>query len=59
MRFLGFLLLVAGWVISLTAVALLNRKAPLIVFILAGIGVECMGLVFISRSHFLVRERTE
>jgi hypothetical protein len=59
MRFLGFLLLLAGWAISLTAVVLLNRKASLGVFVLAGVAVEFMGLVFVSRSHAIVRETAE
>lgn len=59
MRFLGFLLLLAGWVITLTAVALLSGKASLGVFVLAGVTVELMGLVFVSRSHSVARETTE
>jgi hypothetical protein len=59
MRFLGFLLLLAGWTICLTAVVLLNRKAFLGVFVLAGVAVECLGLVFVSRSHAIVRETAE
>jgi hypothetical protein len=59
MRSLGFLLLLAGWMISLTAVAMLKGKASLTAFVLAGIAVEGLGLAFVSRSHLIVREPTE
>jgi len=59
MRLLGFLLLLAGWVITLTAVVLLSGKAFLGVFVLAGVGVELMGLVFVSRSYSTARESTD
>jgi hypothetical protein len=59
MKLLGFLLLVAGWVIVLTAVALLSARTSLGVFVLAGIGVEAMGLAFIGQSSPLPRETQE
>jgi hypothetical protein len=59
MKFLGFLLLLAGWAIVLSAVTLLSAKASLGVFVLAGMGVEAMGLVFIGRSHPILRETEE
>jgi hypothetical protein len=59
MRFLGFLLLLAGWAITLAAVALLAGKASLGVFVVAGVLVEVMGLVFVSRSHSISQVPTE
>ena len=59
MRFLGFLLLLAGWAITLAAVALLSAKASLGIFVVAGILVEVMGLVFVSRSHSISQVPTE
>ncbi|MBZ5503643.1 MAG: hypothetical protein LAN59_15650 [Acidobacteriia bacterium] len=50
MKLLGFLLLSAGWVIVLSAVALL-AAAPRTAFILAGFGVEMLGLVMVVRAH--------
>jgi hypothetical protein len=51
MKFPGFLLLLAGWGIVLTAVVLLAASAPRAAFVLAGIGVEILGLVLVIRAH--------
>ena len=55
MRLLGFLLLLAGWVIVLSAVVLLAPGPARTGFVLAGIGVEVMGLVLVVRSHLFMR----
>jgi hypothetical protein len=51
MRILGFLLLVSGWAIVLTAVALLTQGAPRAAFVLAGVGVEMIGFALLARAH--------
>lgn len=51
MRVFGFLLLLAGWGIVLSAAALLKPSAARGAFALAGAGVELMGLVMVIRSH--------
>jgi len=51
MRILGFVLLVAGWVIVVSALLLLRAFAPRANFVLAGAGVEVLGLVVVARSH--------
>jgi hypothetical protein len=51
MRVFGFLLLLAGWCIVLSAAALLKPSAARAAFALAGTGVELMGLVLVVRSH--------
>ena len=51
MKVLGFLLLVSGWAITLTAVALLVRDVPRAAFVLAGVGVEIVGLVLVINAH--------
>jgi len=51
MKFLGFLLLLAGWGIVLTAVALLGTAGARAAFVLAGMGVEILGLVLVIRAH--------
>jgi uncharacterized membrane protein YccC len=51
MKILGFLLLVSGWAIVLTAVALLSKQVPRGAFVLAGIGVEIIGFVLLARAH--------
>ena len=51
MKILGFVLLVSGWAIVLTAVALLVEEAPRAAFVLAGVGVELVGLALLVRAH--------
>ena len=51
MKILGFLLLLAGWAIVIAAVALLVVETPRAAFVLAGIGVEIVGLVLVIRAH--------
>jgi hypothetical protein len=51
MKILGFLLLLAGWAIVIAAIALLVVEAPRAAFVLAGIGVEIVGLVLVIREH--------
>ena len=50
MKLAGFLLLLAGWGIVLAAVALLGSAAR-IDFVLAGVGVELLGLVIVAHNH--------
>ena len=52
MRLPGFLLLLAGWLIVLAAVALLRSTAQGI-FAVAGLGVQLLGLTFVVRSHVI------
>jgi hypothetical protein len=48
---LGFLLLVTGWILVLAAVVLLKQPGVRTGFVLAGVGVEILGLVLVVRSH--------
>jgi hypothetical protein len=52
MRLPGFLLLLAGWLIVLSAVALLRSTAQGI-FAVAGLGVQLLGLALVFRSHVI------
>ncbi len=54
MRLIGFLLLLAGWGIVLAAVVLLVSALPRSGFVLAGVGVEVLGLILVVRSHLVV-----
>jgi hypothetical protein len=54
MKLAGFLLLLAGWCIVLSAIALLASAPQRAVFVLAGIGVEVLGLVLVVRSHLVL-----
>ncbi len=51
MKLLGFLLMLAGWLIVLAAVAMLAGAGARGVFVTAGVGVEVMGLVLVTRAH--------
>ena len=52
MRLLGFFLQVAGWIIVLAAIALL-QAAPQAAFALAGFCVELLGVTLAVRSHLI------
>jgi hypothetical protein len=55
MKLFGFLLLLAGWGIVLAALVLLAAETPRASFVLAGCGVEALGLVLVVRSHLVPR----
>jgi len=56
MKLAGFLLLLAGWAIVIFAVALFASAAQRVGFVVAGIGVEALGLVLAFRSHLAIAE---
>jgi hypothetical protein len=51
MKLAGFLLLLAGWSNVLAAVAILAAPGPRAAFVLAGLGVEVLGLALMARTH--------
>jgi hypothetical protein len=53
------LLLAAGWLIVLAAVAMLRTEASIAAFALAGAAVEALGLALAFRSHIIWREEKE
>ena len=59
MKVAGFLLLLAGWVLVLAAIALLGAAGPRSSFLLAGMGVELLGLVLVARSHLTLKKEDE
>ena len=56
MKIAGFLLLLAGWLLVLSALCLLARPAPRDVFLAAGMAVEALGLVLVVRAHLTPRK---
>jgi hypothetical protein len=56
MKVAGFLLLIAGWILVLAAIALLTAAGPRVAFLLAGLGVEVLGLVLVARAHLTPKE---
>lgn len=59
MKLAGFLLLLAGWGIVLAALGVLAPGIPQNCFIVAGVGVEILGLVLVIRSHPVRREERD
>jgi hypothetical protein len=51
MRLVGFLLLVSGWGLVVTALGMLSAAGPRGAFALAGVAVEILGLVITVRAH--------
>jgi hypothetical protein len=58
MKLTGFLMLVAGWGIVLASMSLLVSMKPRTIFVLAGLGVEVVGLVLVVRSHLVLEDET-
>jgi hypothetical protein len=56
MKLAGFLLLFAGWYLVLTALAILPHASARIGFVLAGVGVEMLGLILAARTHRMLPE---
>jgi len=59
MRIVSLLLLPAGWFLVLAAMVLLHGGAARGAFVLAGLGVQVLGLVFLVRSHLPAKEADE
>jgi hypothetical protein len=56
MKLAGLTLLLAGWALVLAALALLGPVPARTAFVLAGIGVEVVGMVLTARSQLPVQE---
>jgi hypothetical protein len=56
MKLAGFLLLLSGWVIVLVAIMLIPTTAARATFVLAGVGVEALGLILGARSHLVLKD---
>jgi hypothetical protein len=59
MKLTGFLLQLAGWGLVLTALAILPVAATRTGFVLAGVGVEILGLILFARAHRMLPEESE
>jgi hypothetical protein len=56
MKAVGFLMLLAGWLLVLAAIVLFAAPPLRAAFVLAGIAVETLGLILVFRSHLMPRE---
>jgi hypothetical protein len=59
MKLPAFLLLLAGWAIVVSAVALLPSSGSRAAFVLAGVAVELFGLALAIRSHRVLEAEGE
>jgi hypothetical protein len=59
MKLAGFLLLIAGWAIVISAVAVLPVSGPRAAFVLAGVAVEVLGFALAIRSHLVLEPEGE
>jgi hypothetical protein len=51
MKLAGLLLLLAGWIILVVAIAILPTQLTRSIFVIAGLMVEAFGLVLVTRYH--------
>ncbi len=56
MKAAGFTLLLTGWMLVLSALILLPGGGARGAFLLAGLGVELLGLVLVFRAHLIPRK---
>ena len=56
MKAVGFLMLLAGWFLVLSAIVLFASPALRGAFVMAGLAVEAVGLTLAFRSHLIPRE---
>jgi hypothetical protein len=54
MKLMGFLLLVAGWSLVVSAIALLPSTTARAGFVLAGVAVELGGLALVVHAHLVL-----
>jgi len=59
MKAVGFLLLLAGWLLVLAAIVLFPAPATRTAFVCVGIAVEGLALALAFRSHLIPREEKE
>jgi len=59
LKLIGSLLLVSGWLIVLAALIMLVTVAQRAIFIAAGIGVEVLGLVLLTRGYTSMQRRPQ
>ena len=59
MKLAGLFTLLSGWVIVVAAVILLRSASACGAFVLAGIGVEVLGLTVLVRAHSAPRREQE
>ena len=59
MKLIGCLLLLSGWLIVLAALVMLAAFVQRAAFITAGIGVEVLGLILLTRAYTSMQRRAK
>jgi hypothetical protein len=59
MKISGLFFLLAGWFLVLSALVLLRAAWPQAMFVVAGVGVEILGLALLFRSHRIPDRRRQ
>lgn len=59
LKIAGFLLMLAGWTIVVTAVLLLRTPMAKTAFVLAGAAIEILGFVLVARAHLPHRRMSD
>jgi hypothetical protein len=57
LKIAGILLMLAGWFLLPAAVVMLPTLPARTAFVLAGIGVEVLGFLFVARAHLPLRRK--
>lgn len=56
MKAVGFLLLLAGWLLVLAALDMLRAPGSVAAFVIAGFAIEALGLVLVFRANLAQSE---
>ena len=56
MKFVGFLLMLAGWFLVLAALEMLAAATPRALFVLGGFAIEVLGLALVFRANLTQAE---
>ena len=56
MKAVGFLMLLAGWLLALAAIVLFPSQFQRVAFVLVALAVEALGLTLAFRAHLIPRE---
>lgn len=56
MKLVGFFLLISGWLIVLATLALLASLNLRLIFLIAGLAIEMVGVVLVARSHLVLED---
>jgi hypothetical protein len=56
MKLIGFVFMLTGWFLVLTALEMLSAATPRALFVIAGFAIEVLGLVLVFRAHLAPTE---